>query len=149
MLGEYSGGKIWNHSFLTKAVAQRCFIKNVFLKISQNSQENTYAVYFLKNCREKDSGTDVFLWILRNFKNISYRIFPENYICFTNFSVHKSFGNFTVFRYRLMDNDVTLQKQPSRGVLRKRCSENMQQVYRGTLMPECNFNKVALQLYWI
>ena len=69
MLGEYSGGKIWNHSFLTKAVAQRCFVKNMFLKISQNSQENTYAVYFLKNCRERDSGTDVFLWILRNFKS--------------------------------------------------------------------------------
>ena len=30
------------------------------------------------------------------------------------------------------------QKQPSRGVLSKRCSENMQQIYRGT----------PLQLYW-
>ena len=38
------------------------------------------------------------------------------------------------------------QKQPSRGVLRKRCPENMQQIYR-TPMPKCNFNKVALQLY--
>ena len=27
-----------------------------------------------------------------------------------------------------------LQKQPSRGVLRKRCSENMQQIYRRTTM---------------
>ena len=26
------------------------------------------------------------------------------------------------------------QKQPLRGVLRKRCSENMQQIYRRTLM---------------
>ena len=33
------------------------------------------------------------------------------------------------------------QKQPSRGVLRKRCSGNMQQIYRGT-------PKVAKQLYW-
>ena len=42
------------------------------------------------------------------------------------------------------------QKQQSRGVLRKRCSENMQeknmQFYR-TLMPKCDFRKVALQLY--
>ena len=37
------------------------------------------------------------------------------------------------------------QKQPSRGVLTKRCSENMQQIYRSTLMPKSNFNKVALQ----
>ena len=36
-----------------------------------------------------------------------------------------------------------LQKQPSRGVPRKKCSENMQQVYRRTPMPKCDFNKVA------
>ena len=35
------------------------------------------------------------------------------------------------------------QKQPSRGVFRKRCSENMQQIYRRTPMPKCDFNKVA------
>ena len=40
-----------------------------------------------------------------------------------------------------------VEKQPPRGVLRKRCSENMQQIYRRTLMPNCDFNKVALQLY--
>ena len=38
-------------------------------------------------------------------------------------------------------------KQPPRGVLRKRYSENMQQIYRRTPMPKCDFNKVALQLY--
>ena len=40
-----------------------------------------------------------------------------------------------------------VQKQPSRGVLKKRCSENMQQIYWRTPMPKCNFNKVGLQLY--
>ena len=35
------------------------------------------------------------------------------------------------------------QKQPSWGVLRKRCSENMQQIYRRTPMSTYNFNKVA------
>ena len=39
------------------------------------------------------------------------------------------------------------QKQPSRGVPWKRCSENMQQIYRKTPMPKCDFNKVAKQLY--
>ena len=34
-------------------------------------------------------------------------------------------------------------KQPPRGVLKKRCSENMQQIYRRTSMPKCDFNKVA------
>ena len=40
-----------------------------------------------------------------------------------------------------------IQKQPSRGVLIKRCSENMQQIYRRTPMPKCDLNKVAKQLY--
>ena len=44
-------------------------------------------------------------------------------------------------------NKDSLQKQPSRGVLRKRCSINMQQIYRRTPMPKCDFNKVPLELY--
>ena len=35
------------------------------------------------------------------------------------------------------------QKQSSIGVLRKRCSENVQQIYRRSPMPKCHFNKVA------
>ena len=41
-----------------------------------------------------------------------------------------------------------LQKQPSNGIIRKRCSEDMQQIYRITPIPKCDFNKVAKQLYW-
>ena len=40
-----------------------------------------------------------------------------------------------------------MQKQPSINVFRKRCSENMQQIYRRLLMSKCDFNKVALKLY--
>ena len=36
-----------------------------------------------------------------------------------------------------------LQKRPFRGVIRKSCSENMQQIYRRTHMPKYGFNKVA------
>ena len=42
----------------------------------------------------------------------------------------------------------SLQKQPFRGVLSKKCSENMQQIYKRILMPKCDFNKVALQLFF-
>ena len=38
-----------------------------------------------------------------------------------------------------------IQKQPFRGVLKKMCSENTQQIYRRTSMPKCDFNKIALQ----
>ena len=36
------------------------------------------------------------------------------------------------------------QKQPSTGLLRKKWFENMQQIYRRTPIPDCDFNKVAL-----
>ena len=32
---------------------------------------------------------------------------------------------------------TSVQKPPPRGVLKKRCSENMQQIYRRTPMPKC------------
>ena len=38
-------------------------------------------------------------------------------------------------------------KKVGKGVPRKRCSENMQQIYRRTPMPKCDFDKVALQIY--
>ena len=41
-----------------------------------------------------------------------------------------------------------IEKQPSRGVLKKRCSENMQQIHKRTPMPKCDFKKDALQLCW-
>ena len=40
-----------------------------------------------------------------------------------------------------------VQKLPSRGAVKKRCSENIQQIYSGTPMLKCDFNKIALQLY--
>ena len=41
-----------------------------------------------------------------------------------------------------------VQKQPPIGAPRKRCSKNLQQIYRKTPMPRCNFNKVLKQFYW-
>ena len=43
---------------------------------------------------------------------------------------------------------IAIQKQPCSDVLKKRCSKNMQQIYRRTHMPNSNFNNVAVQLYW-
>ena len=41
---------------------------------------------------------------------------------------------------------MSVQKQSSRGVLRKSYSENMQQIYRRTPMAKCAFNKVGQTL---
>ena len=46
------------------------------------------------------------------------------------------------------NKNIYLQKQPSRGVLKKKCSENMQQIYRRTPMPKCDFSKVAEITRW-
>ena len=43
---------------------------------------------------------------------------------------------------------VKQQKHPSRCVFIERRSEDMQQIYGRTPMPKCDFNKVALKLYW-
>ena len=47
--------------------------------------------------------------------------------------------------HNLLSVSVALIQKP-RYVLRKRCFEFMQQIYRGTPMPNCDFNKVALQI---
>ena len=63
----------------------------------------------------------------------------------------KTLHNLKTDIFELSDNTniaklfSSYQKQPPRGVHRKRCPENMQKIYRRTPMPKCNFNKVALQ----
>ena len=41
-----------------------------------------------------------------------------------------------------MNDPLGVQMQPPKGVLKKMCSENMQQIYRKTPMPKCDFTKV-------
>ena len=50
---------------------------------------------------------------------------------------------YCLFRCANIDMMLSVQKQPSGGILRKRCSENMQQIYWRTPMLKCDFNKVA------
>ena len=45
-----------------------------------------------------------------------------------------------------VETTMNYQKQPPRDVLNKRCSENMQQIYRRTPMPKCDFNKVSWKI---
>ena len=70
--------------------------------------------------------------------------FMKELMCFPHDEIHSCQHNDLI----LIHLTEKSQKQPSRGVLRKMCSENMQQVYRRTPMPKCDFNKVSLQLYW-
>ena len=58
------------------------------------------------------------------------------------FMFERIFFNKVLLKIYLLNN----QKQPSRGVLRESCFQNMQQIYRRTPIPKCDFNKVAVQL---
>ena len=66
----FSGGMKWEHWLIwlitfiqyTEVVAWRCSGKKNFLRISQNSQENTpVGVLSLQLCYKRDSNTSVFL----------------------------------------------------------------------------------------
>ena len=46
----------------------------------------------------------------------------------------KGLKRHNAFNYVISQNEIN-QKQPPRDVPRKRCSENMQQIYRRTPMP--------------
>ena len=48
---------------------------------------------------------------------------------------------------RHFDGEQSIKKQPSRGVPRKRCFENMQHVYRKTRMPKCDLKKISKKNY--
>ena len=61
----------------------------------------------------------------------------------------KYFSSGNIFPRKVQNlQRYNLQKQPPRGIPWKRCSENMQHIYRRTPMPECDFDKNALQFYW-
>ena len=74
-----------------------------------------------------------------SFSNRTFE-FKELLIFFPGFVTKKGWQEFLPFQ------KSTDQKQLSRGVVRKNCSEIMQQIYRRTPMPKSYFNKVAKPL---
>ena len=53
--------------------------------------------------------------------------------------------------FSILFYEVCLQKQPSSGILTKRCSENIQQIYRRTPMPKCDLqsNFIEITLWYV
>ena len=78
---------------------------------------------------------------LVNYSRVIFAI----YFCYKAFKV-KRFSK--IYNFKKINDliDYYGQNQLSRGVLRKRCSEIMQQIFRRTPMPKCDFNNVAKQL---
>ena len=66
----------------------------------------------------------------------------------SNWISHARMKNQDLKPWSTLTKRVWQKQPPPRGFLRKMCSEDMQQIYRRTPMPKCDFSKVALQLYW-
>ena len=66
----------------------------------------------------------------------------QNFALLSHASPRSQEGKIRSTKFLLMSYNE--QKHSSRGVPRRICSENMQQVYRRTLISKCDFNKVEL-----
>ena len=67
---------------MSEATTEGVLHKKLFLKISQNSQENTCARVPFLILIKNDSGTGIFLWISGNFQeHLYYATPPNDYFC--------------------------------------------------------------------
>ena len=64
-----SCGIVMGHA---EAVTQRCSVKNLFIEISQNSQQNTCGRVVFASLSKRNTGTGVFFWILWNFLELLF-----------------------------------------------------------------------------
>ena len=104
-----------------------------------------WRAYIFNNSFPRSSLCNVILtpsgWIKANFLHQRHKILSMN-------SERKDTLTFYFVIIKALLSSSRVQEQPSRDVFNKRCSENMQQIYRKTPMPKCGFNKVAKQFYW-
>ena len=78
---QYCNSLIWPNNFYTRcakpeAVARRWPVKKLFIKILQNSQENTCTRSSLEILLKRDFNKNVFLWISEIFKNTLFNKTP-------------------------------------------------------------------------
>ena len=86
-------------------------------------------------------------WLTENTQWSSYlRHIMYTWDCFRKKLHLRCLTGFWIASVYHRSTSLYSQNQPSRGVLMKRCSDNMQQIYRRTPMPQCDVNKAALQL---
>ena len=99
-------------------------------------------IYYLHVSREKVLHCSLIFSIKEN--NISMEVVSIYII--TYFAKNQRLWiKFSCDSQKIMDWFCSVgiqQKQSSRGVFRKRCFENLKQVYKRTPMPKCDFNKV-------
>ena len=123
---------------------QHCISRKLIIAKSRDSCSTDMSPF---QCRQHLLNS---LWLI---KLVRLLVSWDILTCWTINQTVILFSSQIQFRFlkKLLDygNFINLtQKQPYRGVFRKRCFENMKQIYWRTLMPKCDFSKVAKQLYW-
>ena len=103
---------------------------------------------------KRDCGTGAFLWDLQNVQELQFwrKSVNDCFWCLNRAHIYLMFSFFDIGKRGLEAVWYTVhgrgQKQPPRGVLNKRYSANIQQIYRRAPMSKCGFNKVEKQVYW-
>ena len=122
-LQEKEGENGEKHVWEREAVVQRCSVKKVFLKISQNSQKNTCAkVSFLIKLRNLRPAT-----LLK--KRLWHRCFPVNFV---------KFPRTPFFTEHLRTTASVFRKRPPR-----RCLLTLQEIYRKTFFRQIKDSRYA------
>ena len=123
---EILNGKLY---FLCSArIVFKCWKVEVNRSICRKAFSNNMEELSFHNVAVISTNTDLRLILSKNIYPFHFRIYSRN-----GWNVCKS-----------LYLDLNIEKQPSKGILRKRCSENMKQIYRRTTMPKCDINNVAL-----
>ena len=120
-----------------------CISRYLYKKGQQNNSIKTFkAIAFIKyNCYWFVSQS---FWLLSLLVHVLLRIIWNwESASILSGSILSTFGYPRLSIYQLLGSKFSCQKQLSRGVPRKRCSENMYQIYRRAIMTKCDFYKVA------
>ena len=132
----------------SEATLHRCSQEKVFWKYVANLQKNTHVeVWFQSLAMKKTWYTEAYIWLLESVarscpikKMFLTQVFSSEFAKFlrTPFFIQQ-FSFIEHLRCLLLVVNYfqkNFQKQPSRDVHKKRCYENMQQIYRRTPMPK-------------
>ena len=93
----------------------------------------------LKKFRKLTKSNEIlFFECVGNLTVMNFFLFKHQFLNFRNSFVPNFEALHNLIHLNNFSDTNTIQKQPSRGVLRKRCSENMQQIYRRTPMLKCD-----------
>ena len=141
----------------SKATHQRCYYEYVFWKYEANSQENSYAEVWLQysgkaTLLKSHFGRGVNCKFAAYLRGPFYKNTSESLLLLLNNLVarscdtHESFFACLYLTWRFLNLDLLIAEATHQSVLKKRCSENMQEIYRRTPVSKWVFSGMGVLL---